>query len=253
MGTTEYTVINPLPAGVTRQLAIDMLHSHGEIIMLNPLVLEHHDIQAPNDAPPDEYFSTWYEITEHLQYIPGVSGKMTFKGVFHDMPWGLQTHIYAPAGVDLKNKYQIKGNQPGEPRMPRELGDKGPTDGLYLQENVEIKCNFAIASYVKKNVQKSSAVLIARMLKKAELLDAEQLYAMISKGRLKTFNPAMQSQISPMVLRQMLLRFRQRQEGWLVHSVSATANYILPQFVESTPSTMVSPGAGGERMSGYLR
>jgi len=65
---------------------------------------------------------------------------------------------------------------------------------------VEIKCNFAIASYVKKNVQKSSAVLIARMLKKAELLDAGQLYAMISKGRLKTFNPAMQSQISPLRL-----------------------------------------------------
>jgi hypothetical protein len=198
MGTTKYTVTNPLPAGVPRQLAVDMLHSHGEIIELNPLVLEHHPIKAPNNASPDEYYSAWHEITEHIQYIPGISGKVTFNGVFHDMPWGLQTHVYAPAGVDLKNKYQIKGYQPGEARTPRELGEKGPIDGLYLQEDVEITCNFAIASYVKKNVQKSSATLIARMLKKAELLDAGQLYAMMSNGRLKTYNPVVESQISPL-------------------------------------------------------
>lgn len=114
------------------------------------------------------------------------------------MPWGLQTHIYAPGSVDLRNKYQIKGNQPGEPRMPRELGDEGPTDGLYLQEDVEITCSFAIAGYVKKNVQKASAVLIARMLKEAELLHAGELYAMIENGKLKTFNPALQEQLAPL-------------------------------------------------------
>jgi hypothetical protein len=82
--------------------------------------------------------------------------------------------------------------------MPRELGDEGPTDGLYLQENVEITCNFAIAAYVKKNMQKASAVLIARMLKKAELLDAGELYAMIENKSLNTFNPALQNHLPPL-------------------------------------------------------
>jgi hypothetical protein len=197
---THYTNITPLPPGIPRQLAIDMLHSHGEIIELNPLVLDHHPIKAPKDAAADEYFAVWHEITERIQYIPGMgkmaSGKISFKGVFHDMPWGLQTHIYAPAGVDLRNKWQIKGNQPGEPREPRELGDKAPPDGLYLQEDIEIVCNMTLTPFVKKSLKAASAVLVARLLKKAELLDAGQLQAMVENGRLKTINPAVAHQFA---------------------------------------------------------
>jgi hypothetical protein len=201
MGKTQYTTYTPLPPGVPRLLAIDMLHSHGEIIELNPLVLEHHPVKAPKNAPPDEFFAVWHEITERIQYIPGMgkmgSGKISFKGVFHDMPWGLQTHIYAPAGVDLRNKYQVKGNQPGEPREPRELGDKAPLDGLYLQEDIEITCNFTMIPFVKKSMKASAAVLVARLVKKAELLDAGQLQAIFENGRLKTVNPAVQNQFAP--------------------------------------------------------
>jgi hypothetical protein len=201
MGKTQYTTYTPLPPGVPRLLAIDMLHSHGEIIELNPLVLEHHPVKAPKNAAPDEFFAVWHEITERIQYIPGMgkmgSGKISFKGVFHDMPWGLQTHIYAPAGVDLRNKYQIKGNQPGEPREPRELGDKAPIDGLYLQEDIEITCNFTMIPFVKKSMKAAAAVLVARLVKKAELLDAGQLQAMIENGRLKTVNRAVQNQFAP--------------------------------------------------------
>src|SRR5437667_8270284 len=122
-----YTNITPIPHHIPRQLAIDILHSHGEIITLNPLVLEHQPIKAPRDAAADEFYSTWYEITERIQYIPGVgrmgSGKISFNGCFHDMPWGLQTHIYAPLNVDLRNKYRIDGNQPGyEPPVLHEIG-----------------------------------------------------------------------------------------------------------------------------------
>jgi hypothetical protein len=54
-----YTNITPIPPQIPRQLAIDMLHSHGEIITLNPLVLDHTPIAAPRDTPADEYYSTW--------------------------------------------------------------------------------------------------------------------------------------------------------------------------------------------------
>ncbi len=196
MRTTKYTIINPLLADVLCQLIIDMLHSHDKIIELNLLVLKHHFVKVLNDTFSDEYFLTWHEITEHLQYI----SKMTFKKVFHNMPWGLQTHIYVLTEINLKNKYQIKGSQLNKPQMLWELSNKSSVDELYLQENVKIMCNFIIISYVKKNVQKVLTVLIAQMLKKAKLLDAEQLYAMISKERLKTFNSAVQSQISLLML-----------------------------------------------------
>ena len=95
------------------------------------------------------------------------------------MPWGLQTHIYAPAGVDLRNKWQIRGNQPGEPPEQRELGSAAPPEGLYLREDVEIKCNFTMTSFVKSATKAASKVLVDRLIKKAELIDAELLRQMM--------------------------------------------------------------------------
>jgi hypothetical protein len=183
-------------------LAIDILHSHSEIIELNPLVLSHEPIKAPRDAPADEFYSTWYEITQRIQYIPGMgklgSGKIKFNGCFHDMPWGLQTHIYAPANVDLRNKWRICGNQLGEPPETRELGVGAPPDGLYLREDIEIRCNMAMVSFVKKETKAASKVLVERLIKKAELIDSGVLQAMMEDGKLKTLNPADRSGTVPM-------------------------------------------------------
>ena len=192
-----YTIVTPIPGFIPRQLAIDILHSHSEVITLNPLVLDHKPIKAPQKAASDEYYSTWYEINQRIQYVPGLgkmgSGKITFNGCFHDMPWGLQTHIYAPMNVDLRNKYRISGNQPGvEPPEQPEIGLAAlgaPSDGLYLRDDVEIKCNVAVMSFVKAQMKAASKEMVSRIIKKAELLDAGVLHAMIEDGRLKTINP----------------------------------------------------------------
>ncbi|KAG8669310.1 hypothetical protein FPOAC2_08633 [Fusarium poae] len=191
------TIITPIPGFIPRQLAIDLLHSHGEIITLNPLVLSHKPIPAPRNAASDEYYSTWYEITERIQYIPGLgkigSGKLTFNGCFHDMPWGMQSHIYIPLGIDMRNKYRIMGNQPGiEPPEQPELGLEklgAPKEGLYLRTDVELKANITLMGFVKAESRKASVDMVDRMIKKAELLDAGLLKAMFQDGKLKTYNP----------------------------------------------------------------
>lgn len=191
---TLYTTIDPIPSHIPRQLAIELLQSHGELITLNPLVLEYHPIKAPRDAPNDEFYSTWYEIQERVQFVPGIgkmgSSKITFRGCFHDMPWGVQTHMYVPFGVDLRHKYQIKGNQPGEPPEAKELGSNAPSEGLYLRTDTQIKCNMTMLSFVKKELKAASKTMIDRMIKKAELIDAGVLQAMFDdSGRLRTTNP----------------------------------------------------------------
>jgi hypothetical protein len=195
-----YTNITPIPANIPRQLALDILHSHSEIITLNPLVLEHHPIKAPREAKADEYYSTWYEIIERIQYVPGLgkmgSGKISFKGCFHDMPWGIQTHIYAPMNVDLRNNWRVAGTQPGEPPERHELGIGAPAEGLYLREDIEIRCNITFVPFVKSQLKAASKVLVDRLIKKAELLDAGVLLAMMENGRLKTVNPADRSHLS---------------------------------------------------------
>jgi hypothetical protein len=190
-----YTNITPIPSCVPRQLALDILHSHSEIITLNPLVLSHQVIRPPRDAVADEYYSTWYEITERVQYVPGLgkfgSGKISFKGCFNNVAWGLQTHMYAPMGIDLQSKWRIGGNQPDEPPESWERRTDGaPQNGLYLREDIEIECNRTLITFVRNQLKAASKVLVDRLIKKAELLDAGVLEAMMEDGKLKTFNPA---------------------------------------------------------------
>lgn len=249
----SFTVITPIPGFIPRQLAIDILHSHSEVITLNPLVLSHKPIPAPRDAQSDEFYSTWYEITERIQYLPGIgkmgSGTIKFNGCFHDMPWGLQTHIYAPMNVDLRNKYRIDGNQPGiEPPQPPEIGLKSlgvPADGLYLREDIEIKCNVALMSFVKGELQKAGKEMVSRIIKKAELLDAGVLTAMIEGGKLRTINPADRSSTIKSPLPSPTSIYNQPGSPGLpspTHPVSVPYQVPRPQSYQTVPPTYGSRG-----------
>lgn len=235
------TIITPIPGFIPRQLAIDILHSHGEVITLNPLVLEYKPITAPRDALADEFFSSWYSITERIQYIPGMgkagSGKISFNGCFHDMPWGLQTHIYAPMSIDMRNRYRVQGNQPGiEPPEAPEIGLEelgAPKDGLYLREDIDIKCNITMMSFVKSEMRKASKEMVGRMIKKAELLDSGVLKAMFQDGRLKTVNPADRSDTTREFLRQST--FQQDSFSPAPGPTSPVMGYQHPQQPPSYP------------------
>jgi hypothetical protein len=185
-----YTKITPLPSNVPRQLALDLLHSHEEMIKMNPLVTGVRTIETPRNAGNDEYFSNWYEITEIITWGFGLKKKISFNGCFHDQPWGMQSHIFAPMNTDMRQTYRIGGNQPGEPRETRELGVDTPLDGLYLREDVNITCQVPLtAGFIKKEMKESSAAMIERLRRKAELLDEGKLHAMFEDGKLKTAKP----------------------------------------------------------------
>lgn len=196
------TVVTPIPSFIPRQFAINVLHSHSEVITINPLVVEHRPIKAPSDTPVDECDSSWYEIVERIQLIPGKgkpgSGIITFNGVFrdvafkgcfHNMPWGLQTHIKAPMSVDLRIKYSIDGNQSGiEPPQRLELGLESlgaPTDGLYLRQDIEITCNIAMLNFVKTPLKAEGTALVQRIIRKAEQSDAAVLRTMMENSKLQ--------------------------------------------------------------------
>ena len=120
----------------------------------------------------------------------GFKKKIAFNTVFHDQPWGVQTHAYAPLGVDLRNKYTVGGSQLGEPRECKELGVDTPADGLYIREDTEIICSVPLTSkMVKSETQRTIGVMVERIARKAELLDEGKLHAIFEEGRLKTSKP----------------------------------------------------------------
>lgn len=52
---------------------------------------------------------------------------------------------------------------PGEPAEPIELGLGAPSTGLYLREDVDLRCNIFMAGFVKKTIKKSHSTLVDRL------------------------------------------------------------------------------------------
>jgi hypothetical protein len=145
-----------------------------EMIDLNPLVIERSPCKPPANATPEEMHAAWYSITDSITYLPGLSGKVTFCGCFHDLPDGLQTHIFAPMGVEIRSRWIVGGSLPGEPAAPVELGLGIPRVGLYLREDVDLRCNFLTTPFVKKTLVKSHSMLVDKMVEKAKNESVDQ-------------------------------------------------------------------------------
>jgi hypothetical protein len=154
---TTFTSITPLPKNVTRSTAVSWLHNHVQMIRLNPLVIRLQETTPPSNAAADEYNCAWYEITDEINYLPAglYKGEVTYKACFNDLPNGIQTHTFAPAGLDLRGKWTVGGNEPGEPRETLELGMDAPREGLYVREDVDMRCNIFLTAFVKKNLIKA--------------------------------------------------------------------------------------------------
>jgi hypothetical protein len=162
---TTFTSITPLPKTVTRSAAINWLHNHVQMIRLNPLVIRLQETTPPPNAAADEYNCSWYEITDEISYLPGglYKGEVTYKACFNDLPNGTQTHTFAPAGLDLRGKWTVGGNEPGEPRETLELGMDVPREGLYVREDVDMRCNIFLTGFVKKNLTKSHKSVVDKL------------------------------------------------------------------------------------------
>ncbi|CAH0048595.1 unnamed protein product [Clonostachys solani] len=169
---TTFTNISPLPPSVSRETALDFLHNHLEMIDLNPLVIDRHAIPAPDHAEPDEHGCAWYSITDKISYIPGsdlLSGEVSYTAAFHNLSDGLQTHCHAPMGLDLREKWSVGGRLPHEPPETQELGLGAPATGLYIREDIDFRCNFLMAGFVKKTLSKAHGTVVEAMGRKALL------------------------------------------------------------------------------------
>lgn len=177
-----FTITTPLPAHVTRETVIDMLHDHARMIELNPLVINHEQCKPPKNAAPDEFHCIWYEVTDRMSYLPGIKGSLKFNCCFNDLPIGLQTHVYAPMGLDIQERWSVGGNLPGEPREPRELGIDVPRDCLYLREDVNMNVSKVFTSFTKSKLNKAHKTLVERLLKKGEIIDDQNYQTALSNG-----------------------------------------------------------------------
>jgi hypothetical protein len=243
---TNFTTITPLPAGITRgaqngslcaqtsansytESVMATLRNHFEMIDLNPLVIERHKSKPPPHADKEEYHATWYQITDKIQYMPGAKSSVSYFGCFHDLADGLQTHVYAPAGLEIRGRWTLGGSLPGEPVQPVEIGLGIPRTGLWLREDVDMKCNIILTSFVRKTLKKSHAHLVDRLLEKAQIQEAAAQNERIEQnGQIEQWRRTAGSDISSM----------SRPQSTISQSFTGMSNDSTPSFMSQ--STMAS-------------
>lgn len=168
---TSFTTVTPLPLYISRETIMSTLHSHKEMIELNPLVIHCEPCEPPPHAPADEHDCPWYEITDRISYLPGglLQGKVSYKASFGDRPRGLQTHVYAPMGLDIRSRWSICGNLPGENRDHGwSFTADAPREGLFLKEEVEMDCLIFAGWFVRGTLEQSHSTLVDRMVTKGK-------------------------------------------------------------------------------------
>ncbi|KAF2633518.1 hypothetical protein BU25DRAFT_405395 [Macroventuria anomochaeta] len=172
--TAVFTTITPLPAGITRKSVLDMYQDHLAMIDLNPLVVERYKCKPPNYAPTSEYYATWYTIKDKVSYLPGglATGSVSYHAVFHDLPDCLETHVYAPLGLDIRGKWSVGGSLPGEPKQHADHGLKVPRTGLYIREEVKMTCSKLFLGFVKKTFKDSHSRLVEKLVERAHILES---------------------------------------------------------------------------------
>ncbi|KAK0751121.1 hypothetical protein B0T18DRAFT_63303 [Schizothecium vesticola] len=165
---TTFTTITPLPLSLSRDVVVTFLHDHLEMIDLNPLVKERHPIPPPPHAEPEEQTCVWYSLTDKISYLPGdlYTGDVTYTCAFRDLPDGLQTHCYAPAGLNIRDSWTVHRSQPAEFRVGPGLG--APEAGLYIREEVDMRCNMLLTAFVRRTLKKSHAALVERLKVRAQ-------------------------------------------------------------------------------------
>lgn len=97
---------------------------------------------------------------------------MSYHAVFHDFPDCLETHVYAPLGLDIRGKWSIGGSLPGEPKERPEPGLKVPHSGLYIREEVKMTCSKLLMGFVKKTFKDSHSQLVEKLVERAHILES---------------------------------------------------------------------------------
>lgn len=97
---------------------------------------------------------------------------MSYHAVFHDFPDCLETHVYAPLGLDIRGKWSIGGSLPGEPKERPEAGLKVPRSGLYIREEVKMTCSKLLMGFVKRTFKDSHSQLVEKLVERAHILES---------------------------------------------------------------------------------
>ena len=137
-----------LPAGITADAVIAMLHDHNTVVHLNPLVKSVEDIEAPSHAAEEYKGLPWKKVVDEIAYLPaGIwKGSVEYEACFEDRPNGIKANVWAPMGLTTSSTWAVIDAKDGE--------------GLVLSEDCETRCSFLMMPFVKKTQNEAHETMV---------------------------------------------------------------------------------------------
>ncbi|KKF93647.1 hypothetical protein CFO_g4001 [Ceratocystis platani] len=265
---TVFTAIVPVPAGISREIVLAFLHSPEEMVRTSPLVVSHKPIRAPANCPADERDCTWFQLRGKGWHLPGsnkMTGDSSYTVALQSTPIGCTVHLYAPMNIDIRSTWMLGGRLPGEydRRSDGYSAPEGaPASGLYLREDVEIRCHSLMTGYVKKHIKKSHNSIGDRLQQRARRHSSKPFLGSSTNGPVDM--PHFGSEPSPvnynykMEMYQPMLSFGQKPQDSNQAQLRPEARSAAPspdrtpvrtfttETMESYTSSVVSPVSESE-------
>ncbi|PTB73947.1 hypothetical protein M440DRAFT_1446525 [Trichoderma longibrachiatum ATCC 18648] len=188
-----FTLVTPIPGFIPRQLAIDILHSHSEVIRAcKGAVAEEYCaivVSLPTKPGQHQIHSTGYQGSGDISYSEAasrmVNGRTRTETFPVDIPF---TRVEAvQSDVPINRAYLLTLVQEGKLAV-LPLTTSSACGELHRLHS-DSRPNFLVSSESCGQWTYPSLEMVQRIIKKAELLDAGVLKAMMEDGKLKTVNP----------------------------------------------------------------
>ncbi|KAH0555813.1 hypothetical protein GP486_006243 [Trichoglossum hirsutum] len=166
--TGAFVLETAFPASATPESVLRILHDHGAMFGLSPLVKSHRLVSPSDDVSseppsaavsPDTAKPLTYEVTEAIPLLPGGlwTTNSTSKVELTNLPDGLRTVEHAGAGIEGTIRWTVGRREKGE-------GGGDGNGAVWLREEAEVRCNMFLVSFVKWTMKKSHVAMHKKLL-----------------------------------------------------------------------------------------
>lgn len=150
-------ISTPVSADRNREAILNLLHDHGSLITMSPIVTRYEEAERDGDKIK-------YAVWEHVDFLPfGLWRKeIKFFCSFENKDDGVVSWIEAPLGLMSKADYSLR-----TPPNPADVESGGEWE---LDETIHSSCNFFLRAFVESTMLATRKKMHERILEKARAM-----------------------------------------------------------------------------------
>lgn len=182
----HYHVAAAIPPTISPDDVIAALHDHNTCLTLQALTTAHEKLPETSAAtkkdtfwyPPDRNPITTYNVTEVIQWLPGVQWgryNLVFPSCFQNTPRGLKTRADA-SGVVLRAEFRVIRGSSSDGEVDGEGGGLGEVEWV-LAEDVEVQCSSWLMPFVRGKMEGAHRDICRKVIEKVIMEKQQQAVA----------------------------------------------------------------------------